>query len=196
MRGVVQSGQLKDLEDDALIHQESESSVCCCIAALTEKERCFITESLQQTSHDLHDTFSSFPVSTCDLLEICCGPMSGLTQAVLEKGGVGYRVGVHNGMDLTTNMGYERARQFANEVRPRWMMISTPCGPTSNIQNLNQKTPRQIKHLKQKRRKARTIVKHALALARDQVLRFAGSCRTWSAQVAGTGCDWMAARWG
>ena len=109
--------------------------------------------------------------SECDLLEVCCSHDSRLTETVIQHGGIAYRVGMENHMDLTTEVGAERARQFADAVKPRWMWISTPCGPNSPLQNLNQKTAEQIKKLKQKRRKAKAIIRHAITLAEEQVHR-------------------------
>ena len=74
-------------------------------------------------------------------------------------------------MDLTTVHGFERASQFASTVKPRWMWFSTPCGPNSPIQNLNQKTVQQQKRLKQKKRKSKQIILRSIQLAQEQLDR-------------------------
>ena len=169
--GMITAGQLPMIHDDALYHQESDESVCHCAHLVSAEQKEFLCSELQHASDSLIDAFTCVHASTCDLMEVCCGPQSRLTETVKERGGIAYRVGLENNMDLSTNIGFERARAFASEVKPRWMMISTPCGPTSNIQNLNQKTEKQIKQLKQKQRRSRKIIGHAVILALEQLER-------------------------
>ena len=109
--------------------------------------------------------------STCDLLEVCCGSDSNLSRTINDHGGVAYRVGIQNNMDLTTEVGSSRAREFANTVKPRWMWFSVPCGPNSPLQGLNQKNPQQIKKLQQKRRKNKIIIRNSIKMTEEQLSR-------------------------
>ena len=156
------------VEDDSLAVYEPGG---CLIQRLPAEQKEFLICALGRAHEEFQDAMSAVEASTCDLLEVCCSDQSRLTQTVQSAGGVAYRVGIQNNMDLTTEIGGERARQFAEKVKPRWLWISTPCGPTSPLQNLNQKTAIQIKKLKQKQRKSRKIIRNGLVLAEEQVQR-------------------------
>ena len=106
-----------------------------------------MSQCLQEARERVEEAFSLFPKFGCDLLEICCGVESTLSKCVLDHGSVAYRVGLSNKMDLTTHAGLERASEFARLVRPRWIWVSRPCGPTSPIQNINQRTEAQVRNL-------------------------------------------------
>lgn len=60
-------------------------------------------------------------------------------------------------------------------MKPKWMWISPTCGPTSPIQNLNQKSEQQIKNLQTKVRKSKKLTKACVELAKEQVER-GGEC--------------------
>ena len=64
---------------------------------------------------------------------------------------------------------FERAKQFLKVVKPRWLWVSPPCGPTSPVQNLNQKTEKQIRNLENKVRKSRKLAKACVFLVQDHV---------------------------
>ena len=79
-----------------------------------------------------------------------------------------YRVGLSNKMDLTTHVGLERASEFVSLVKPRWIWVSPPCGPTSTIQNLNQRTDEQIRNLQQKVKKSRKLARGCVRLVENR----------------------------
>ena len=102
-------------------------------------------------------------------MEVCCGENSGLAGLINEKGGKAFRVGLFNGMDLSTPNGLKRAKEFMKIVKPRWLWLSPICGPTSPVQNLNQKDDKQIRNLQSKVRRSRKIARSCIELARDHV---------------------------
>ena len=86
-----------------------------------------------------------------NLIEVCCSATSGLTERIFQKGGRAYRVGLENHMDMSTDVGYLKASDFANALRPEWMWFSLPCGPNSPVQNWNQKKSRTNQETSRKR---------------------------------------------
>ena len=161
-----------DLDRENLFCTEPESFGCT--ALLTESTKEFLTDSLRHSSSELAEAFMAcvtHDAYKCDLVEICCSPNSTLTQTILDKGGKAFRVGLENNMDLSTTHGLNRAIQFLNIVKPRWIWISPPCPPTNSLQDLNQRTEQQCKSLKQKVRKSRKIASNAVRLAEQQVER-------------------------
>ena len=50
-----------------------------------------------------------------------------------------------------------RAREYLKEIDPDFIMLAPPCGPWSQIQLINQRTPLQIRELQRKRAVARTF---------------------------------------
>lgn len=101
---------------------------------------------LEAAHQDLCETFMTCPVHMfkSDLVEVCCSPQSVLTKTILQKGGKAFRVGFENNVDLLTEAGFERASKLIDTVRPRYLWVSPKCGPTSQIQGMNQKTEKQI----------------------------------------------------
>ena len=160
-----------DIIDDALTLQASESSVFSLTRPLQDDQMETIVQQLKGAHDDVVEILQSMDGSSCDLMEVCCGDNSSLTNMVQQHVGIAYRVGLQNNMDLSTDVGFQRARQFAKETRPRWMWISLPCGPESPLQALNQRTPEQTKRLKQKRRKHKIMIRHGVQLAREQLER-------------------------
>ena len=164
-----------EIDDDALLSQETDESVGTYTHKLTKEDRSKICAVLKGVQEELDECFASIPTHKCDLLEVCCGKDSGLTQVVLENGGKAFRVGYHNDMNLVSDHGLQRAKEFARIVKPKWMWISPTCGPTSPIQNLNQKSEQQIKNLQTKVRKSKKLTKACVELAKEQVER-GGEC--------------------
>ena len=77
------------------------------------------------------------------------------------------RCGIHSGHDMSTYQGYRRAREDMIHARPRHPWFSTPCGPDSPLQNINQRTEEQKKELAAKREVNRRIRRYATRLARE-----------------------------
>ena len=61
------------------------------------------------------------------------------------------------------------------------MWFSLPCGPTSPLQHLNQKTEVQIRNLKKKVRKSKKLVKSGKRLVLEQVNRGGDFAWEWPA---------------
>ena len=163
------------IDDDALqvssSATEEDNAQSPLLMPLSEDKKVMLCESLEGAHEELVHELLSVEASVCDLIEVCCGPNSSLSNELNHHGCSAYRVGVENNMDLTTVHGFERASQFASTVKPRWMWFSTPCGPNSPIQNLNQKTVQQQKRLKQKKRKSKQIILRSIQLAQEQLDR-------------------------
>ena len=179
VQGLDNAHSLSDLpkiEDDALgqdvFPADAGSDMnMSCARTLSEEQKGAICEQLEAAHEDWVHAILETSGSVCDLLEVCCGKDSGLSSRVLEAGGIAHRIGLDNGMDLSTEHGFQKASRFAEEVKPRYMWISTPCGPNSPIQNMNQKTPEQWKRLLDKRKKSKKINSRAIRLAKEQVER-------------------------
>lgn len=137
--------------------------------SLTDEERVFLLDSLRSSESDLVEAFAQIPGEGCDLVEICCGPNSMLSQVVEELGGRAERIGLFNGYDMSTPKGLEKARKRIRELRPRWLWFSLPCGPTSPIQNLNELTPEMLEKSLKRKRKSRKTVKNCALLATEHV---------------------------
>ena len=162
---------IPDLTKEALLSLE-ETDACNCQGFLTEDQRAHIKESLRGAGEELMEALMSCSENTvykCDLVEVCCGPESGITRIINEKGGKAFRIGLENDMDLTTTHGFERALEFLRIVRPRWLWVSPTCGPTSPLQRLNQKTEIQRKRLKQKVRKSKKLASRVVQMCEQHV---------------------------
>ena len=173
--GVAEDQGLSDImpmrSQNASHPQELDEGVFTCTASLTSESREKIVEQLRAAEEECEDALVSLGSFGCDLLEVCCGEESSLTATVLSRGGKAFRIGLGNNMDLSTSIGLERASEFASIVKPRWMWFSTPCGPTSPIQNINMRTPQQIRDLNKKVRKSKKIVKGSRRLVEEQIHR-------------------------
>ena len=111
-----------------------------------------------------------------DLLEVCAPWDSPLSRAVVEEGGRAMSIGVHNGYDLTTRMGFKRAVKLLRDKKPRYLHVSFPCDPWTPLQNLNQKTEEQREHLESKRNTHKKIIHRCRRLVEIQVQEFNGHC--------------------
>ena len=158
------------LSDDALMHSSYEDE-CFCTGAVTDELREKLTQSLGNAHSELVEVLMACTADThkCDLVEVCCSPESNLTKVVVEKGGKAFRVNFETNMDLLTETGFQRASHFINIVRPRYLWVSPDCGPTSVVQNMNQRNEKQIKRLKQKVRKARKLAANVVKLCQQQL---------------------------
>ena len=163
-----------NLEDDVLMGQgipEDETEVFLCTRGTAPETKECIRATLETARNDLSDLVLKVRGEGCDLLEVCCGPDSPLTQTISELGGQAYRVGVANDMDMTTTHGHARAKEFANEVRPTWMWFSPICGPTGSNDHMSRKTEKQLHNLHKKHQKFRRTARFCIDLARDQLSR-------------------------
>ena len=162
--------RLSQNNNDHLAHEEPDGSTSWCVFSLGEGSRGTIMHELMVARDETEDIMTSLDSSKCDLIEVC-GEKGSLTERVLADGGVAYRIGLSNKMDLSTTNGTERALEFARKVRPRWMWFSLPCNPNSPLQKLNQRNEEQIENWKWKRRKALKIIGSGRRLAFEQIER-------------------------
>ena len=138
----------------------------------TPKEtQSFLRDNLEGSMDDVADALATLECSQIDLMEVCCGADSCLTACIREKGGTAERIGLQNNMDLTTNLGLSRAREFCRQVKPRNMWFSPVCGPTSQVQQINMRTEEQRVKLAKKKQKSRKMIRNCIILAEDQLGR-------------------------
>ena len=61
------------------------------------------------------------------------------------------RLSFWNGFDLTKNEGVRAVMSKIDSCKPMHVWLSLECGPFSQMQNVNQRTPQQVEELKRKR---------------------------------------------
>ena len=105
-----------------------------------------------------------------DLVELCCPEDSLISKTVEELGGTAQCFGLHNGCDLSRRKGRDVVGQYLYKHRPRHLWISVPCGPWSRLQQLNTRTPEQLKSLQDKHRAGRRMLRHAVDMAKLQLV--------------------------
>lgn len=135
---------------------------------LSEESAYHIESVLSQACNELTHAWNEIPGSTLDLLEVCCGPDSSLTNMVTEQGGKAMRLGLHNGYDMSTQSGLQKALRVLHVHKPRWVWVSAPCGPTSPIQHLNEGTPEKKQRSKKRKKKSRDIATNCTVIAKEQ----------------------------
>ena len=108
-----------------------------------------------------------------DLVEMCCPPDSSLAQMVLDLGGTAVRISERN-MNLSTRAGLEQALDFVRKEKPRWLWASFPCGPTSQVQSLNELTPEAKEKSLMRKKKSRRLVRRGLQVFRVHVFENGG----------------------
>ena len=64
-----------------------------------------------------------------DLVEVCAPWDSPLADAVDLEGGFSFRMGLHNGFDLTSEKGFRKAAQFLRKHNPAMFMLLLPVSP-------------------------------------------------------------------
>ena len=121
------------------------------------------------------------------LMEVCCSPESILSSTMQKRRGEERicRVSAWCGCDMSTQAGLEKARELRNRLRPKDLWASLPCGPWSQIQNLNQKTEKQRQELQKKWAKSLRIIKNTIVLIRDQINDGGDAHWEWPKDCAG-----------
>ena len=145
-----QDARKLDPMDGAFILQVAEDH-------LQEIEDIFVELGLQR-SHRPHS-----------VMELCCEEESGITKAVEKNGGRGTRLGLFNGCDLLRKSGFNKAMSLLEEERPDALWVSLPCGPTSQIQELNKLTPESAAKIEKKVVKSRKMAGKAVTLMERQL---------------------------
>ena len=86
-----------------------------------------------------------------DLIEAFCSKDSMLTNVARQNGMKAERWTIDD-YDLSSEAGYQLAEQRLRQLRPKRIWLSPECGPFSQMQNTNQRTPDQIANLIEKRK--------------------------------------------
>ena len=121
-------------------------------------------EVRQQVQHDICSVTSN----RVDLLEVCCPWDSPLSAAVVRAGGRAFRMGIHNGHDLSTKAGVAKAIRKFKELRPRYLHVSPPCFPWSTATNGALGNATMLAKLQQNRQHGRKILKGCAKLVEIQ----------------------------
>ena len=85
-----------------------------------------------------------------DLAEAFCSHDSMMTKIAQQSGMTAERWTI-NDYDLSTESGFAAAEARLRELRPRRLWLSPECGPFSQMQNTNQRSPEQVSELIEKR---------------------------------------------
>ena len=133
----------------------------------SELRRRFQDQALEWERGLVHE-FQGLIQDRVDLLEVCCPWDFPLSKAVEEAGGRAFRMGLHNGYDMSTKEGLRKALTKLRELKPRYLHVSPPCYPFSSVNNANQKTPAQRSNHKAKQEHGRLILKNCLKLIQVQ----------------------------
>ena len=120
-----------------------------------------------------------------DLVEAFCSNDSMLTK-VAQNAGLTAERWTKDDYDLSTESGYAQAEERLRCIKPRRLWMSPECGPFSQMQNINQKTPEQVEALKEKRKLGLKQWRNCIRLAWVQ-LELGGyfyieqpqTCMTW-----------------
>ena len=130
-------------------------------------------EMVEEVMADVESMCMMNSKAPVDLVEMCCPPDSWLAQMVLDLGGTAVRISEHN-MNLSTRAGLEQALSFVRKEKPRWLWVSFPCGPTSQVQSLNELTPEAKEKSLMRKKKSRRLVRRGLQVLRVHVFENGG----------------------
>ena len=120
-------------------------------------------------------------------LELGCSEDSVLRTEVENVGLTAKRASLFNQHDLTCPHGLRKILNIVTHEKPKHVWISTECSAFSPMQNLNQRTPQQVRDLQQKQREARK--QHIAGLVMAYWARHQGAhvywersrkCRAWN----------------
>ena len=141
------------------------------VSSLKAEMQEYFSEQQFCTETNLVTCFANLTGQTrqLDLLEVCCPWDSPLAKAVQDQGGTVFRIGIHNGFDLSTRGGFLKALHVLRRLRPRYLHLSPPCFPFSVMQNANQRTPEQRQNLEEKRQVGRRILSNCAKLLEIQI---------------------------
>ena len=146
---------------------------------------------IQQEFHDLHkSTLMDVAMllthgRNTDLVEAFCDHNSMLTTTAQQAGLIAERWTIDD-YDLSQESDFQLALQRLRELRPKRLWLSPECGPFSQMQNVNQRTPAQVASLIAKREKGFKQWRNCIRLAWAQ-LELGGyfyieqpqTCMTW-----------------
>ena len=126
------------------------------------------------------------------MVEVVCSYDSLMTK-VAQLAGMTTERWTLNNYDLSTESGYMEVERRERELRPRRLWLSPECGPFSQMQNTNQRTPEQVARLIEKRKRGFKQWSSCIRLAWVQ-LELGGyfyieqpqSCMTWRLEDTST----------
>ena len=127
-----------------------------------------ILDDSQRLEKDLVEAFRELTPEHVDLLEVWVSWDSPLSQAVIDAGGKAFRMGLHNGFDLSTKSGFTKAAATLRRLRPRYVHVSPPRDPWTSQNNMNQRTEEARLKLEARRQHSRKILRHCLQLIQIQ----------------------------
>ena len=122
------------------------------LTKLEKPERQRLNFAAQRSSPETFQQLVSYgrPV----LFEVACSPDSVLSTQMAKMTGDSnsvQRLSFWNGFDLTKNEGVRAVMSKIDSCKPMHVWLSLECGPFSQMQNVNQRTPQQVEELKRKR---------------------------------------------
>ena len=163
------SGQLTNLKGQSPAEGSTGTKFCESEEVSSgSKDQEYRLSCVHQVTELVTDAVLGLTESRCDLLEVCCPWHSPLRKAAEEGGGRAIRIGVHDGIDLSTKSGYTKALRILQLEKPRYLHVSPPCDPWTSINNANQRTKEIRTKLEAKRDHGRRILKHCLKLIQVQ----------------------------
>ena len=149
-----------------------------------DHRKMFQQQALEVKQNMVHDV-CAVTSERVDLVEVCCPWDSPLSAAVIRAGGRAFRMGLHNGYDLTTKAGLAKAVRKLKELRPRYLHVSPPCFPWSSATNGALGNPDTLAKLLQNRKQGRKILKGCLKLIEVQRQEIQGQSSMCSGSSAG-----------
>ena len=97
-----------------------------------------------------------------ELVELCCESNSGLSETWERMGGTALRIGLFNQCDLLRKAGTQKAMDLVRQFKPEYMWASLPCGPTSPLQRINERTMEGWIKSQRRKKKSRKLIHNAL----------------------------------
>ena len=113
-----------------------EASQCNCLVNMNPFERKKLTTHLQEEiNQGVSDLRELLNISKLDLLEVCASADSPLSEAVRAAGGKALVVGLHNGFNLSTRVGYLKVLDMIRRYKPRYVHLSLPYLSWTSLQS-------------------------------------------------------------
>ena len=129
--------------------------------------------SVEEVLRELEGACMMAKTPPVDLIEVCCPPDSSLSGMVEEMGGTVIRI-CESHMNLATRDGLMKAEEVLRREKPRWMWVSFPCGPTSSVQALNERTEEMKVKSMMRKKKSRRLVRRSMKLLYIHVFEHGG----------------------
>ena len=138
-----------------------------------------MTDYINESEECFHAINQNPEETKLDLMELCCEKESLLSHHMIKSGGTAFRAGLHNGFDLMTEHGTQMAINAVNRLKPRLLWVSFPCGPTSPIQALNERTPEGLKKSRERIRRSKKLVRNGIKVMNAQILAGGQIVQEW-----------------